>query len=273
MGRRKKEDILPFEPFPIPPYNAATARENNSLGQCLAEARRCHGLSLSELSTQLVDYGIQIGGPAISKWEMGRSVPDAYQLLALCCILDLENILEVLPTCKLPLLNDEGQQKVEAYRMDLAATGLYRPAPPHSDTTRYVEMPVYTLAVSAGTGDFLDDDSWEMVSFPESAIPQTAEVGIRVNGDSMEPVYHDGQIVWVHRCETLHPGDVGIFLYDGEGYLKSYGEQMPEEGLQEAFTDSNGQVHPQPVLISFNQAYPPRPVSPYSPFRIVGKVL
>ena len=202
MGRRKKEDIQPFEDFPTPPYNAATARENNSLGRCLAEARRCHGLSLSDLSARLNDYGIQIGGPAISKWEMGRSVPDAYQLLALCCALDLENILEILSTCKLPLLNDEGQLKLDAYRSDLVASGLYRPTPMQSEGTRYVEMPVYTLAVSAGTGDFLDDDSWEMISFPENTVPQSAEVGIRVNGDSMEPVYHDGQIVWVRRCDT-----------------------------------------------------------------------
>lgn len=45
----------------------------------------------------------------------------------------------------------------------------------------------------------------------------------------MEPVYHDGQIVWVERCETLSIGQVGVFVYDGEGYLKSYGEREPDE--------------------------------------------
>lgn len=127
MGRRKKEDILPPEFFPTPPYNAGVALKKNSLGQCLGDARRCHGLSLVDLSKLLTAYGVHISGAAISKWETGHSVPDAYQLLALCCILDLENILRLLPSCRLPLLNAEGQKKVDAYRSDLLASGRYTP--------------------------------------------------------------------------------------------------------------------------------------------------
>ena len=88
-------------------------------------------------------------------------------------------------------------------------------------------MPVSNLAVSAGTGAFLEEDSFEHISVPANTVPKGAEFGIRVSGDSMEPVYHDGQIVWVERCETLSIGQVGVFVYDGEGYLKSYGEREP----------------------------------------------
>ena len=42
-----------------------------------------------------------------------------------------------------------------------------------------------------------------MVSFPEKSVPKGADFGVRVSGDSMEPVYHDGQIVWVEECETV----------------------------------------------------------------------
>ena len=31
-----------------------------------------------------------------------------------------------------------------------------------------------------------------MISFPEDKVPDGADFGIRVSGDSMEPVYHDG---------------------------------------------------------------------------------
>ena len=82
---------------------------------------------------------------------------------------------------------------------------------------RYLDMPVSDLPVSAGTGAFLDEGNFEMVSFPESSIPDGAEFGVRVSGDSMEPVYHDGQIVWVQQCETLRPGEVGVMIYDGQG--------------------------------------------------------
>ena len=138
---------------------------------------------------------------------------------------------------------------------------------------RYRDMPVSDLPVSAGTGAFLDEGNFEMVSFPESSIPDGAEFGVRVSGDSMEPVYHDGQIVWVEECETLAVGEVGIFVYDGDGYLKVYSEQEPDENQRDAFTDSYGCLHMQPVMLSYNQAYAPKVIMPDSRFQVVGRVL
>ena len=140
-------------------------------------------------------------------------------------------------------------------------------------TIRYKEMPVSTLPASAGTGEFLEDGNFEMMRFPEDSIPDGAEFGIRVSGNSMEPVYHDGQIVWIRKCSELSIGQVGVFIYDGEGYIKAYDEQEPDEDVVEHFTDSSGVVHAQPVLISYNEAYPPRVVSPFASFQLVGQVL
>ena len=134
-------------------------------------------------------------------------------------------------------------------------------------------MPVSNLAVSAGTGEFLDEGNFEMVSFPEKSVPKGADFGVRVSGDSMEPVYHDGQIVWVEECETLAVGEVGIFVYDGDGYLKVYSEQEPNEQQKDAFTDSYGCLHMQPVMLSYNQAYEPKAIMPDSRFQVVGRVL
>ena len=66
----------------------------------------------------------------------------------------------------------------------------------------------------------------------------------------MEPCYHNGQIVWVKRCEELKCGDIGIFVYDDCGYLKKYDEHTPDKSQAEFFTDSYGVVHNQPVLVS-----------------------
>jgi hypothetical protein len=87
----------------------------------------------------------------------------------------------------------------------------------------------------------------------------------------MEPVYHDGQIVWVQPCNSLSIGEVGIFVYDGDGYIKAYDEQEPED--QDEFTDSEGCLQMQPVLVSYNEAYPPKVVSPHTDFLVVGRVL
>ena len=70
--------------------------------------------------------------------------------------------------------------------------------------------------VHGHTGAFLAEGNFEMISFPESSIPDGAEFGVRVSGDSMEPVYHDGQIVWVQQCETLRTGEVGVMIYDAK---------------------------------------------------------
>ena len=67
------------------------------------------------------------------------------------------------------------------------------------------------------------------IQVPASSVPAGAEFGIYVSGDSMEPRYHSGQIVWVKRCEELKCGDIGIFVYDDCGYLKKYDEHTPEQ--------------------------------------------
>ncbi len=254
-------------------YHADLEREKNTVGSRIAEARRERGLSLRRLSELLESSGVRVTAAAISKWEMGGAVPNAYQLLALCHVLELEDGLrhfsDSYPEGD---LNALGMRKLRDYRTDLVASGRYRPRPNLTEI-RMIEMPVSRIPVSAGTGAFLEADSFERIPFPVGTIPAGAEFGLRVQGDSMEPVYQDGQIVWVQRCSRLRLGEVGVFLYDGDGYLKVYGEQLPPESERERYIDSSGVLHMQPVLISYNDRYPPRPVRPDTAFTIAGRVL
>ena len=253
-------------------YNAASERNANIIGQRLCEARKRKGLTLSALSELLGRRGLAIKKTGLQRWESGQSIPNAYQFLAVCHVLDIADVLGCFSSA--PELCGEGMKKLAEYKADLVATGKYRPRPqPVSARILYLEMPVSDLPASAGMGAFLEEDCFEMVRFPASSVPEGAEFGVRVSGDSMEPVYHDGQIVWVRRCGALTPGEVGIMMYDGDGYIKVYDEQEPEEGLREAFTDSEGVLHMQPVLVSFNEKYGPKPVSPTLAFSIVGRVL
>ena len=253
-------------------YNAAAERDANIIGQRLFEARKRKGLTLAELSSLLGQRGLAIQKTGLQRWESGQSIPNAYQLLAVCHALDITSVLDYFSD--VPDLNGEGMKKLAEYKADLVATGKYRPQPKApSPKIIYIEKPVSNLPASAGTGEFLDENSFEMVRFPASTVPEDAEFGIRVSGDSMEPVYHDGQIVWVRSCDSLIPGEVGIMMYDGEGYLKVYNEQEPAEALQDAYTDSEGVLHMQPVLVSYNEKYAPKVVSPELNFCVVGRVL
>ena len=252
-------------------YNAEAEREENFIGRRISALRRERGLSLAAFGQELGRYGVTVGVSAIHKWEKGDSAPNAYQLLAIGEAFGLEDTASAFKSRAVPELNEEGMRKLADYRADLVASGRY--APKKTAAIEYIDMPVSSLAVSAGRGAFLDDEDFETVSFPASTVPEGADFGVRVSGDSMEPVYHDGQIVWVRRCESVAPGQVGVFFYDGEGYLKVYGEQTPREEEIEEFTDSYGRVLPQPVMISYNRAYEPREVSPCGGFRVVGRVL
>lgn len=273
MATNSKQQILTLHSPRGDLYNAAAEQQQNIVGQRISQARNQAGISLSKFSTLLEEYGVSVSAPAISKWETGKSVPSAYQLIAVTQALQIEDDLLQFTGSYVPALNEIGMKKVAEYKADLIASGKYKPVVKPRTIIKFIEMPVSNLAVSAGTGEFLDEGNFEMVSFPESSVPRGAEFGIRVSGDSMEPVYHDGQIVWVQQCNRVNVGEVGIFIYDGDGYLKVYDEQEPDDDDREYFMDSSGTVHMQPIMISYNQKYEPRLISAHAGFQVVGRVL
>ncbi len=274
MANRLLEENKKRGPF----YNAEQERRENIIGQRIQEVRKAHGVSLEGLSYALRHYGIDMKQTGIGRWESGTVIPNAYQLMALSHIFQIEDpktFFAETPT-DADALNEEGLRKVREYKEDLIASGKYRPAPAPaagSNVLKFREMPMSLLPVSAGPGAFLDENNFELRRFPADEIPDGAEFAIRISGDSMEPVYSSGQIIWVQLCKQLRPGEVGIFEYDGNGYVKMYDEQYPEETFLDEYTTSDGQVLPQPVLVSYNEAYAPRPVNPNTSFCIIGRVL
>ncbi len=256
-------------------YNAAEERAENIIGSRIAAARKQRGWNLSVLADTLKGYGVELSKAAVNKWETGETVPNAYQFLAVCTALGMDENLASYRKNTVPELNAEGLRRVAEYRRDLICSGNYRPEQKQFTMIRYIEMPVAMMPAAAGVGNLLDDkEYYDTVSFPEDQVVTGADVGIRVSGDSMEPVYQDGQVVWVQKCDELRPGEVGIFIYEDKAYIKVYGEQEPDDDVREEYTDSYGTVHRQPVLISYNSGkYDPIVVSPYSPFRIFGRVL
>ncbi|MEE0095227.1 MAG: LexA family transcriptional regulator [Oscillospiraceae bacterium] len=274
MANRLLEENKKRGPF----YNAEQERRENIIGQRIQEVRKAHGVSLEGLSYALRHYGIDMKQTGIGRWESGTVIPNAYQLMALSHIFQIEDPKTFFAEtpADADALNEEGLRKVREYKEDLIASGKYRPAPAPaagSNVLKFREMPMSLLPVSAGPGAFLDENNFELRRFPADEIPDGAEFAIRISGDSMEPVYSSGQIIWVQLCKQLRPGDVGIFEYDGNGYVKMYDEQYPEETFLDEYTTSDGQVLPQPVLVSYNGAYAPRPVNPNTSFCIIGRVL
>ena len=268
MARQKSSIRLPDPPAS---FRVPELAEKNTIGSKLSEARKKRGITAAELSSSLQRCGVTISPSGIAKWETGVNVPGGYALLAAAAVLDIPDMLQYFTGASAASeLNAEGQRKLEEYRQDLAASGRYRPEP-KAPAIRYITMPLARLSASAGTGSFLDEDNFDHIRVPETSVPAGAEFAVRISGDSMEPVYRDGQLVWVQSCSRLNPGEVGIFVCDGDGFIKSYSEQQPDD--PEEYTDSYGVLHMQPVLISYNEKYPPRVIRSGSSFSIVGRVL
>jgi len=253
-------------------YNAETERALNIIGSRIRAARKSQKISMDEFSALLSGYGVFAKKSAIGKWEQGDSIPSAYQLIAIAQALHLDDRISYFTNAMSDQsLNETGLQRLEEYRKDLIASGRYKLTRVAEQVAEMITVKLGTLPVSAGPGEFLDWMSFEEKDFPKSVVPAGTDFALYVSGDSMEPIYKDGQIVYVQKCETLLPGEVGIFVVDGTGYVKEYREQMPEDA--DAYTDSDGIVHKQPVLISYNEKYDPRVISPYSNFSICGRVL
>ena len=119
----------------------------------------------------------------------------------------------------------------------------------------YREIRLFDLPASAGTGEFLDSDNFEMIEVGNEVAPE-ADFGIRIHGDSMEPRYINGQIVWVQQTEELESGEIGIFYLDGNAYCKKL--DCSRVGT---------------FLVSLNQKYAPIQITKNNSFKIFGKVV
>lgn len=98
-------------------------------------------------------------------------------------------------------------------------------------TVREVEMkrPIRHLAYYgkiAAAGTFID--SYELlmngtINVEDDRNSSCADYAIGVSGDSMEPEFHDGDIVLVSKSREIAYGEIGIFQYNGSVYIKKLG--------------------------------------------------
>ena len=78
-------------------------------------------------------------------------------------------------------------------------------------------------SVSAGTGDMLDTDEWDTIDVLDSPEARKADFCLTIHGNSMEPVYYNGDIVLVKEQQSVEKGQIGIFIIEGCGYIKKFG--------------------------------------------------
>ncbi|MGN0667319.1 MAG: helix-turn-helix domain-containing protein [Huintestinicola sp.] len=90
-------------------------------------------------------------------------------------------------------------------------------------TANIIELSYISNKVSAGLGDELEDyENKQKLSVVETAESRKADFILSVDGDSMEPKFHDGDFVLVRQQPAVDIGQIGIFDVDGKGYIKKF---------------------------------------------------
>lgn len=118
------------------------------------------------------------------------------------------------------------------------------------------DIAVFFQPAAAGTGTFLDSDDYDMVDVPINPITIRASFGVRVSGDSMDPEYEDEDIVFVKQQPTLDSGLIGVFVLNGDAYIKKLMK-----------------IKNKYQLVSLNSKYKPIDIHANDEFRVVGKVI
>ena len=110
-------------------------------------------------------------------------------------------------------------------------------------------IPLYMTPAAAGYASPAFGDDYEDYAV---AADSEADFAVRIAGDSMEPNYHDGDILLVRRTESVTPGELGIFVLDGCGYFKKFDGDR---------------------LLSLNPAYPPILLKNFTQTACCGQVI
>ena len=227
-----------------------------SIGLRLKEARLAKNLKQEELAELI---GAK-SPSAVSTWEVGKAKPDCVTLLRICEVLHISpnQLLGFNVNVDTPTLNewailhkyrdiDEiGKDAVSAV-LDAEYRRVVKPK-----KARLLKLDFYNYPASAGTGNFLETETPDEIVVKECAEAEAADYVIPISGDSMEPSYHGGDKVFVEKCESVEIGEVGIFVVNGDAYIKELGNRC---------------------LISHNSAYKPIKLGSSDSVYCCGRVL
>lgn len=227
-----------------------------TFGQKIKSARLTIGYTQKQLAES-----IGAKHNSVSDWENDKNKPDPDTIELLCGVLNISpNYLlassenEYSPMEKLFIKKyrtlDEHGKRILDFILDeecsRVAASIFQPVPVPVRLISY-----YYKNASAGTGQVIIDNLPEQdIEIPDIPKYQCVSYAIGVNGSSMEPIYHDGDILLVEATRELEIGSIGIFQIDDECFVKKLGKTE---------------------LISLNKEYDNIPLNRYS--RIMGKVI
>ena len=202
----------------------------NRFGTLIREYRINAGMSQEELG-----FMIGVGKNAVGAWESGRSRPDLNSISDLCHILNIplavffgrtESELKGLNRdflYKFRKLNNYNKQVIlheMSALLELQEEYVKEETP--ETVHQKIKLFINDAVAAAGFSPELTEASGQYALFDPDPVVNEADEVIRVNGDSMEPMYSDGDLVFVKHVPSVREGEIGIFIHHNAGYIKQY---------------------------------------------------
>lgn len=209
----------------------------------IGKYRKLAGLSQKEFAQKL-----GAAPSRVSSWETGANSTDIDTLFQICEILNvsINDMCEIYPDANV-LLSYLEQDHIKKYRdLDLHGKKMVdfalneeweRSTKEQSEQIQKLDTEVekkiiptriinyYYRLASAGTGQIIfDTPPTKRIEIPDIPAYKKADYAIGVNGDSMEPVFHDGDMLLIEMAEDISVGDIGIFRVDNESFVKKLGK-------------------------------------------------
>ncbi len=227
-----------------------------AIGLRIKEARLAKNLKQEELADRI---GAK-SSAAVSSWEVGKAKPDCVTLIRICEVLNItpNQVLGVNMNVDTPTLNEwailHKYRDIDEIGKDAVSAVLdaeyRRVAKPKK--ARLLKVDFFNYPASAGTGNFLDEQTPDELWVKECPEAEQADYVLSISGDSMEPTYHSGDKVFVEKCDSIEIGEIGIFVVNGDAYIKELGNKC---------------------LISHNSAYKPIKLGSSDSVYCCGRVL
>ena len=177
---------------------------------------------------------IGVTANSVSNWENGRSRPDIALIPGICQALGIT--LYELFDIKDPgtKYNNEQQKLIDLYERlsyghKKVVCNIINDLIDMQETENCPDLKVlsyFSRTLAAGIGDptGFTDDSVPVYVYMTPEVMKADSI-FKVNGDSMEPEFFNGQDVLVQRIEnnsSLVPGEIGAFIVGNETYIKKY---------------------------------------------------
>lgn len=232
---------------------------------------------LNKTTKKKIDIHREYGIPnsSISDYFKGKSLPSEENVIKLANFFNV-NTYDIDPRMKVSdfnndklrmsllskyeKLNTENKKKVVDYADNKLKDQKRQQNKIHpineNDNTYYVDV---LGAVSAGTGEWLTDEQHEEITVNNE--PPEHDFALRVNGDSMIPLFSDGQIIYVNRVDDLdmvRNEQIVIAELNGDAFVKKIVFDNNRKDCQ---------------LISLNKEYKPINVTKDDDFKVVGSVV